>query len=143
MRSSANTEILDSVMCGFLFLFLIPESLIWNVPHYIKRKRSPWNVKEDINRWSLEGLRLNKRWKVKKSGGVKSIEKIENDRKDLSFSWPSGKIKNNPSFERHWKSHKGSPWCIMVQNSPPPLLRYNSICLCLLLKVLFGGLVEN
>lgn len=65
-----------------------------------QKKRGSWNVKEDINRWSLEGERLNERWKVKKSGGVKSIEKIENDRKDLSFSWPSGKIKNNPASER-------------------------------------------
>lgn len=65
-----------------------------------QKKRGSWNVKEDINRCSLEGERLNERWKVKKSGGVKSIEKIENDRKDLSFSWPSGKIKNNPASER-------------------------------------------
>lgn len=73
MCSSANKTALGisgCLMYGFNFLSLIPESLICNVPHYIKRKRSPWNVKEDINRLSLEGERLNKRWKVKKSGGV-------------------------------------------------------------------------
>lgn len=64
------------------------------------KERSPWNVKDDINRWSLEEERLNKRWKVKKSGGVKSKKTTENDRKGFSFSWPSGKIKNNPASER-------------------------------------------
>lgn len=142
MSSSANKLLLKYwiVLCVNFFFSLSSHSH-WSEMFLITSKE--WNGKDDINRWSLEGERLNKRWKVKKSGGVKSIEKIENDRKDLSFSWPSGKIKNNPSFERCWKSHKGSPRCITVQNSPPPLLRYNSISLCLVLKVLFGGPEEN
>lgn len=104
MCSSANTTVLGISDCFFFcvwisFLPLIPETDL-KCSSLHQKKRSPWNVKEDINRWSLEDERLNERWKVKKSGGVKSIEKIENDRKDLSFSWPSGKIKNNPASER-------------------------------------------
>lgn len=127
----------------FFYMSLYPRVTDQTCSSLHQRKWSPQNVKEDINRWSLEEKRLNKRWKVKKSGGVKSIEKIENDRKDLSFSRPSGKIKNNPASEKRWKSHKGSPWWITVQNSPPALLKYNSISFCLVLKVLFGGLVES
>lgn len=51
---------------------------------------------------------------MKKSGGVKSIEKIENDRKDPSFSWPSGKIKKIilllKGVERVTKALPGVSW---------------------------------
>lgn len=36
---------------------------------------------------------IERKMEGEKSGGVKSIEKMENDRKDLSFSYPSGEIK--------------------------------------------------
>lgn len=86
---------------GFLFALSNPKVTDMKCSSLHQKKRGPWNGKEDINRWSLEGGKLNERWKVKKSRGVKSIEKIQNDRNDLSFSLPSGKIKNNPAAERH------------------------------------------
>lgn len=47
------------------------------------------------NRWPLEGERLKKGWRLKKDVELKSAKKRENDRKCLSFGWPSRKIKNN------------------------------------------------
>lgn len=109
-----------------------------------QQERSPWNVKDDINRclWREKDWTKDGRWKrvgIEK----KSIEKIENDRKSfIQLAVWQGK-KKFLLLKKCWKSHKGAPWCIMVQNSQASLLRYNSISFCLALKVLFWGLVEN